>query len=337
MKRQAFVFMLAAALCVSLVALVGCSGSSQTGKPADSAQTSATTIRVSSLKGPTSIGLAGVMKAADNKELSDTYDFQISAAADEIVAKLASGETDIALLPANVAATVYAKTQAISVIDINTLGVLYGVSGDESVNSIADLVGRKVYLSGKGTTPDYVLSYLLSAHGISLDQISLEYKSEPSEVAALLGTDPNAVGILPEPYADSIGLKNPTLQTRIDLTREWEAVQGDGGSKLVTGVTVVRNEFARDNPDAIERFLDNHRASASFVNSHVEEAATIVSEKGIIPEQMIAKAIIPKCNIVYIDGTEMKNALEGYVSVLFAADPKSVGGALPASDFYTLT
>ena len=60
------------------------------------------------------------------------------------------------------ASVLYQKTEGqVSVIDINTLGVLSMISGDSSIASWSDLAGKTVYLTGKGTTPDYVLQYLL--------------------------------------------------------------------------------------------------------------------------------------------------------------------------------
>ena len=48
----------------------------------------------------------------------------------------------------------------------------------------------------------------------------------------------------------------------------------------------------------------------------------------------IAKKAIPDASIVCITGADLKPALEGYFQVLFNADPASVGGTLPADDFY---
>ena len=59
--------------------------------------------------------------------------------ADEIVPQLVKGELDAAAVPANLAATLYQKTNgAIEVACINTLGVLYVVENGETVNSVED-------------------------------------------------------------------------------------------------------------------------------------------------------------------------------------------------------
>ena len=238
-------------------------------------------------------------------------------------------------MPANVASVLYNKTEGgVSVIDINTLGVLYMVSGDDTIQSMEDLNGRTIYLTGKGTTPDYVLQYLLRENGLTTDSVTLEYKSEATEVAAVLTETPEAIGLLPQPFVTAACAQNENLSVVLDMTQEWAAVQGEGGSSLVTGVTVVRNAFLEEHKEAVDKFLEEHAASADFANEHVEEAAELVAAAGIIEKAPVAAKAMPKCNITYIDGTGMKTALSGYLEVLFEQDASSVGGSLPGDDFY---
>lgn len=292
-------------------------------------------VRVGSLKGPTSMGLVELMDKAEKDEALCNYEFTMVTAADELLGKMVSGDLDIALLPANVASVLYNKTQGgISVIDINTLGVLDIVASDSSIQSIADLKGKTLYLTGKGTSPDYVIRYLLSENGLSDSDVTLEYKSEPTEVAAVLKEQPDAIGLLPQPFVTAACAQNDKLSIVLDLTKEWEAVQGEGGSRLVTGVTVVRNDFLKENPPVIDTFLTEHVASAAFANEKPEEASKLIAEAGIIEKAPVAQKALPYCNIVCLTGEEMKSALSGYLQVLFDQDAKSVGGKLPGDEFY---
>ena len=291
-------------------------------------------VRVGSLKGPTSMGLVELMDKAEKDEALCNYEFTMVTAADELLGKMVSGDLDIALLPANVASVLYNKTQGgISVIDINTLGVLDIVASDSSIQSIADLKGKTLYLTGKGTSPDYVIRYLLRENGLSDSDVTLEYKSEPTEVAAVL-KEQDAIGLLPQPFVTAACVQNDKLSIVLDLTKEWEAVQGEGGSRLVTGVTVVRNDFLKENPPVIDTFLTEHAASAAFANEKPEEASKLIAEAGIIEKAPVAQKALPYCNIVCLTGEEMKSALSGYLQVLFDQDAKSVGGKLPGDEFY---
>ncbi|MDD3253271.1 MAG: ABC transporter substrate-binding protein [Lachnospiraceae bacterium] len=305
------------------------------GAATTSASDDAVTVRVGSLKGPTSIGLVHLMDTAEQGLAASDYEFTMVAAADELLGKVVSQDLDIALVPANVASVLYNKTEGgISVIDINTLGVLYVVASDDSIQSIADLKGKTLYLTGKGTTPDYVLHYLMSQNGLTDSDLTLEYKSEATEVAAVLKEQPDAVGLLPQPFVTAACAQNDKLKSVLDLTKEWQAVQGEGGSQLVTGVTIVRNAFLEEHPEAVTQFLSDHKESADFTAAEPEAAAELVAAQGIIEKAPVALKAMPYCNITCITGEDMKAALSGYLQALFDQDPKAVGGKLPADGFY---
>lgn len=296
-------------------------------------------IRIGSLKGPTSMGLVFLMEMSENGKTANDYEFTMVTAADELLPKVISGELDMALLPANVASVLYNRMDgAISVIDINTLGVLYAVTADDSIQSMADLKGRTIYMTGKGTTPDYVFRYLLSENGLSDNDLTLEYKSEPTEVAALLQQEDGAVGVLPQPFVTAACAQNKDLKIPLDLTAEWDKTQksSPSPSRMVTGVTVVRNDFLEKEPEAVKIFLSEHEKSAAYTKEQTQKAAELVVKTGIIEKAPIAELALPKCNITCITGTQMKDALSGYLQVLYDQDPKSVGGELPGDEFYYL-
>ncbi|MDY2937034.1 MAG: ABC transporter substrate-binding protein [Fusicatenibacter sp.] len=299
----------------------------------DESKATADVIRVGSLKGPTSMGLVFLMEENENQTSENHYEFSMATAADELTGQIVKGDLDIALVPANVASILYQKTEGgIKAVDINTLGVLYVVTGDESVTSIADLAGRTVYLTGKGTTPDYVLQYLLKANQV--EGADLQYKSESAEVVSVLASDPSAVGVLPQPFATAAGVQNTDLKSVISLTDVWKETPDSNGSQLVTGVTIVRKEFYEQYPEAVEAFLQEHGESVDAINADAETGAELVVKQGIIEKAPVAQKAIPLCNIVCISGEEMKTALDGYLQVLYDQDPVSVGGTLPDQDFY---
>lgn len=294
------------------------------------------TVKVGALKGATTLGLLPLEDKAANGEAGENYEFSMMTAADELLPMMIKGELDIALLPSNVASILYQKTNGgVTVIDINTLGVLYMVSGDSSITGVEDLAGKIIYLTGKGTTPDYVLHYILRGNGMDADSdCTLEYKSEATEVAALLAENPDAIGLLPQPFVTAACAQNDALSVILDMNAEWEKLQGEDGSRLVTGVTVVRNEFLQEHENAVATFMEEHQASAQSMNSDVENGAKLAAASEIIAKEPIALKAIPKCNITYIDGADMKQALSGYLEVLYEQNPESIGGALPGDDFY---
>ena len=318
--------------------LVGC-GSTQPSASSDSSATTQAaaepvTVRVASLKGPTSIGLVQLMSEAKAGNTTNSYEFTMSAAPDEVTPKVISGDVDIALVPSNVASVLYNKTEGkVQVIDINTLGVLNVVTGDAAVREFDDLAGKTVYLTGKGATPEYSMNYLLAQAGIA-EKVTLEFKSEPTEIVSVLSQDATAVGVLPEPFKTAALAKNPSLASPIDLTDVWDDLAGETGSKLITGVTVVRREFAEQNPAAVFEFLGAHAASVEAVNADPAGWAQDVVDAGIVDSAAVAEKAIPGCHLVATQGEDMQTALSGYLEVIATADASSVGGQLPGEDFY---
>lgn len=291
-------------------------------------------IRVGAMKGPTSMGLLFLMDKAEAGECVDAYEFQMATAADELLPLMIKGELDIALVPANVAAVLYQKTNGgVTVIDINTLGVLYFVTGNDEIASVADLKGKTIYLTGKGTTPEASLKYALAGNGLTEGDYTLEYKSEATEVAAVLAENPDAIGLLPQPFVTAAMLQNQALKVVLDMNAEWMKLNGDG-SGMVTGVTVVRDAFLEENEAAVQRFLEEHALSATAINEDVEGGAAKAVAAGIVAKEPIAKMAIPACNISCVTGGEMKASLEKYLNVLVEFKAELVGGSVPGEDFY---
>ena len=287
-------------------------------------------LRVGSLKGPTTMGLVNLMSEVESGA-KNGYSFEMQSQPDVIMSELVSGKLDIALLPANVAAVAYNKTKhGVSAIDINTLGVLYCVTGDENIKSVKDLAGKTVLSTGQGASPEYVLNYLLEKNGVT--DCDVQFKSEATEIAALLKQDPAQIAILPQPFVTVATAQNDQLKVAFSLTDEWKSVSPD--SKLLTGVTVVRNEVLENRAAEVDQFIADHQASTEKAATDVDATAELVAKYGIIAKAPVAKKALPDCNIVAIAGDEMKTDLAGYLQVLFDANPKSVGGTMPDDDFY---
>ena len=333
-------FMLTAAL------LAGCGSTGngtadQTDKQENSGtqtQAEPVDVNVMALKGPTAMGMVKLMDDADSGNVdTENYSFEIAASADEVTPKLIQGETDIAAVPANLASVLYNKTEGqIQVLAVNTLGVLYIVGNGDSIHSVSDLAGRTIYASGKGSTPEYALNFILEKNGLTPGtDVTIEWKSEHSECVSALAQDPEGIAMLPQPFVTTAQAKNPNLKVALDLTEEWDKVMENEETKssLLTGVVVVRKEFAEENPEAVEDFMDRYADSVKYVNDNVEDAAKLVGQYDIVTEEVAVKAI-PECNIVCISGADMKEQLSGYLTVLYDQNPESVGGALPGDDFY---
>lgn len=282
-------------------------------------------IRLASLKGPTTMGM---IKLMDDDAKADKHKYAVSlfGTPDEIVAGIVDGSIDIANVPANLAAVLFNRTNGgIKVAAINTLGVLYIVESTHSLQGVSDLRGRTVYSTGKGTTPEYALNYVLSQNGLDPEtDLTIEYLSESAEVAARLSEDKTAIGCLPMPYVAVAQTANPDLRMAISLGAEFDRL----GTALVTGVTIVRTDFLNENAKAVDSFLKEYVASGEYVNNNQDAAAELIGAFEIVPTP-VAKKALPFCSIHVETGDGIKTPLQSYLSLLYDYNPQSVGGTLP--------
>ena len=295
-------------------------------------------IRVGALNGPTAMGLAKMIQdSMDRVENENEYTYSDVSTVDEMVTDVVQGSVDIAAVPANLASVLYNKTDKnITVLAINTLGVLYICEKGDSIQSVADLKGKTIYASGKGATPEYALNYILKQNGLDPEKdVTIEWKSEHAECVAAIETDKAGIAMLPQPFVTTAQLKDSDIRVALDLTDEWDAAQAneDSPSALVMGVTIVNNDFLEKYPKAVAKFMEDYKKSIEFVNENPDIAAVTIGLIGIT-EEAVAKVAIPECNITYIDGAEMKEKLGGYLETLAEQSIDAVGGTLPDEEFY---
>lgn len=309
---------------ILLVLVMALSLASCTQKPHD--------INVATLAGPTGVGMVKLMDDQKNGKAQNNYNFSIcSDPATEVVPGIVNGNFQIASVPVNLAATLYNKTQGnIVILAVNTAGVLYILENGSEINSLSDLSGKTVYATGQGSTPEYILNYLLEKNGLT-DKVKVEYVASHDELATQVATGKVSIAMLPEPKVTAATMQNKELRVAINLTKEFEAVTN---LTLIQGCVIARKDFCEQNPEAVKKFLEEYKASIDFVSANLEETATLCETYSIIPKAAIAKKAIPNCNIVFITGEDMKASVSANLQIFFDADPKSVGGKMPADDFY---
>lgn len=331
MKRHILAFLL------SLLTVLGLLSACRTGgdTPTTTDDTTAAvtepddyTLRVGTLKGPTGMGMA---KLITDNNTSKQYDIELFGAPEDISAKLISGNLDIAAVPVNLGAVINKKTEGkYLVAAINTLGVLHIVENGETIQSIADLEGKTLYATGQGSTPEYMLNYILEANGLT-GKVTIEWKTEHSELATLLASGEVTLAMLPEPHVTTALTKKDTLRVALDLTAEWDKVS-DGDA--VQGCIVVSKKAIEEHKGLVDAFLAAYQASVTYVNNNIPEASQMIAELGIVGAAAIAEKAIPRCNIVYIDGDSMIASLSAFYGVLYEANPQSVGGTMPDESLY---
>ncbi|MBE6553967.1 MAG: ABC transporter substrate-binding protein [Ruminococcaceae bacterium] len=345
------IFTMFTLLALLLVTFTGCftpNNEVPTDTDSDSQETSDTSdedtpylpdsVRVFSLNGTTGFGLAKMIADQQAKDNS-LYHFSVKADATEVTAALINGDVDIAALPTNAAANVFNKTNGgVKILAVNTLGCLYLLTKEgTTVSSMEDLRGKTVYVPAQN--PTFIFTDICKKNnlipGTDITINSSAY-AQPAALREALANGIVDIAVLPEPMvtmainaAKQSGL---TITNALDLTAEWDKVNAKGS--LVQGCVVVRTEFLETYPDAVELFLTEYEASIQYLQENVTEASQLIAEVGIFANAKVAETAIPKCNICYLTGNEMKSAMTVYLQVLHGINPNAIGGAMPADSFY---
>ena len=291
-------------------------------------------LEVAALNGPTGIGMVQMLEEMEGAE-NPKYNIVLYQSPDEIVGKVVSGELDIACVPSNLGAVLYNKTEGgIKLLGMNTLGVLYIVENGQTVQNIEDLKGKTILSSGKDSTPEFVLNYILNEAGlVPGEDVTVEFMGNHSDIASKLMAEEGTIALLPEPFVTTVLAKDENIRMAIDVNEAWNNLNQ---MDLPMGIIIANANVVKDNAKGIEAFLKDYEASVKFVDENLEDAAALVEKFGIVPNAALAKVAIPKCNIVYRDSSDSEDSLNKFYEILEQANPKAVGGKLPDEAFYTL-
>lgn len=321
-------------LLLTVSVFAGCAVTPDGGSSAETtAPVEKTEVRICGIKGPTGIGLANLWDAQDKGAAQNKYTFELVSVPQDAGTRVVNGQADIAAVPTNLASALYKKTGGkVQMLAINTLGVLYILENGDSVKAVSDLKGKTIYSTGQGANPEYILRHVLKENGIDPDKdVTLKFVTENDELNTLVANGTAKVAMVPEPNVTAVCAKNADVRVALDMTAEWDEL--DSG-KLMMGCVIVRKEFAEQNPAAVAQFLKEYEASINAANSNVDATAALCETYGIIPKAAVAKKAIPNCNLTFVAGADMQKQIGGYFDVLFAANPASIGNAVPDEAFY---
>lgn len=317
--KKTILFIIALTFVVSLCAC----GAAQTAK-----EDPAAPVNVMVLNGTTGFGMAKLIHDCT----PESYNFSVETDASTVTAALINGSCDIAALPTNAAAALYNKTEgAVQCLALNTRGVLYLLTGEgESVETLSDLNGRTVYAPAQN--PSFIFSAICEKAGLDVT-VDNSY-AQPADLRTALAAGEVSIAVLPEPMVTAACAANDALHVALDLTAEWDTLFPAGS--LVQGCVAVRKEFAENNPDAVAAFLTAYESSIAYLSEDAETAAQYIVDAGIFFAAPMAQKALPRCNVCFVAGEEMKTALSGFLEVMYETAPASIGGAIPGEDFYYL-
>ncbi len=292
-------------------------------------------IKIATLKGPSSMGM---IKMIDSLDQISEKNIEISIYNEPILVRklMLEEEVDMAVIPTTMAAILYNKKVDYKLCAIPVWGTLYLFGNDTTIKTWEDLKGKKINVMAKGMTPDVLFKYLLIENNIDPNKdVKLDY-SFPTHIdlANAVAAGQANLGVISEPLVSLVMHKNKSVFPIFDLNTEWKKVTNN--TPIAQTALVVHSEFLNNNPDQVEKILNDYKQSSEWVNQHHKEAAKLIVHHGIIPNIDVAISSIPRSNLRFTKSNTVKKDIYSYFQIFFNLDPKIIGGQIPDSSFLNL-
>lgn len=258
---------------------------------------------------------------------------------DELRALVATKSVDFVAVPSNVGAMLYNRGVDVQLVGVSIWGILEIVSRDASIKSVTDLKGKELVVPFKNDMPDLLLNALISRAGIAKNEITLKYLPTPIDAMQHLITRRADHVLLAEP-ATSMALRKtksfpvsviaPELHRAFGVENEWGKVFGVEAKIPQAGIAVVGDK----DKALISHFWSEYTKAVKWYDENRELAGAMVAKK--IP-QLTSEAVadsVAHIKLQAVNAQDAKPALISLYNVLMSGDIKSVGGKLPADQFY---
>ncbi|WP_198670447.1 ABC transporter substrate-binding protein [Oceanicella sp. SM1341] len=133
------------------------------------------------------------------------------------------------------------------------------------IASIADLKGKTVAASAPGTSPYFVLLWMLNENGLSKDDVTIA-NLEPSAAAQAFIAGQNDAAMTYEPYLSAVRDK-PEAGKIIATTLDYPVVMDTLG---------CTPEFIEENPEAVKALAEGYYAALDMIASDQQKAYEIM-------------------------------------------------------------
>lgn len=272
--------------------------------------------------GNTSYALTWMMTNGADLEGAD-LNFEIMPNAEALAARVLEG-VDLAIVPVNMAASLYNKDAGYLVAGVATWGNLFVLSANDEINGWDDLDGNLVHAFGRGLVPGAAFSYLLERNEAAAD---VEYLSTPGEVAQAMIGGIADVALLADEKVTQV-LEQTDARIILDLNAEW------GGEGYPQGVIIVSEALAQQDPELVRELLAEMALSMDWANENPAELGILASRLDEAADAKLIEASIERLHIRFQSSAEAQTQIIGFLEALYGMNPELVGGQVPGDALF---
>lgn len=338
----------------------GLLGSAAAAAPWLRAQTSPPKLPKLLLAGPSASVSNALIRIVDAGLLSDVaeqVEFLPWKDPDQLRALAVEGKADFIAMPSNVAANLFNRGVALQLLNISSWGLLFVVSRDPAIKTLADLKGKELVMPFRGDMPEIVLRTVAARLGVPVqggegansgansgaggEAIALRYAATPLEAMQLLLTRRADHALLAEP-AVSIGLLKsrslpasviaPELHRSVDMQQAWGQAFARPPRVPQAGIVAMGPHLG--NAALQARFSQAYAQAQQWCNAQPDACGQAVAKRlPMLTPEGVAAAIRAVPGDV-VPAAQARAELEFFFQQLLARQPGLVGGKLPAAGFY---
>lgn len=275
-----------------------------------------------------------LMEANEQGTAKVPYEFEVVSGLNTVIARMGSGEADIAIVPAYVATMLYNKTKGgVKVCAIGFEGELSIIENGESVKKLSDLKGKEIYISGRTSDTGFIFKYILTKNGLDPENdVKIVYVSDDKELSEKLTDGSAKLAVVGQPTKAEVILKNAALRSVMNLKPEWNFITENSG--YISGCVVVTDEFAAKNEYTLKQFLKEYEESVDKAASDLSSTASLCEKYEVVSSAEVAKSALKAVEIKYVSGSKMKTDFKSYINSLHKVGMKVLGTKAPGANFY---
>ncbi len=276
--------------------------------------------------------------AARQGKLHKTVPYQVKVwrTPDQLRAAVAKGTMPVTMVPSYVAANFSSRGKDVVLANIMTFGLLQMVARDSKLNSVENLVGKKIVMPFKNDMPDLVLQILCKNAGVDFAALDVQYVTTPPEAMALFLKQRAELAFLPEPLTTAAIFKGKMTGQKVvralDFQQQWGKVMKTKPRIPQAGMQIDRS-FYQANTAIINQLLTDIDAAAPWILENPQSAAEIASNYLPLPKPILAAAL-PNAYLAGTRTAEIADEILFFFEQMYKLNPKIVGGKMPSKQLF---
>ncbi|WED23923.1 ABC transporter substrate-binding protein [Vibrio sp. JC009] len=270
-------------------------------------------------------------------DIAEKTELKIWNTPDQLRSMMTTGSVDFASVPSNVASIFYNKGVKLKMVDVSIWGVMYIVSSDDKIKSLADMKGQSIYVPFRGDQPDLVFQTIAESQGFDpLKDFEVQYVNSPLDIVMglLAGQIKNA--LLIEPVSSMVIMKGKAkgvqFERVIDIQKELGKIEG--WKNRFPNAGVVALPPVMQNPETIDAFAKAYEQAVKWTVANPGEAAKLAAKHVPGVNAAAFQESLKYTNFTAIRSATAKDEMENMFKAFISLNPKSVGGKLPDDGFY---